>query len=61
MSKYFARISDKTGHMVSKLSSFLAKDPIIVWIASDSADTLFLRGGGGGGGENSAVPHVMST
>lgn len=58
MSKYFARISDKTGHMVSKLSSFLAKDPIIVWIASDSADTLFLRGGGG---ENSAVPHVMST
>ena len=50
MSKYFARISDKTGHMVSKLSSFLAKDPIIVWIASDSADTLFLRGGGGGGG-----------
>ena len=57
MSKYFARISDKTGHMVSKLSSFLAKDPIIVWIVSDSADTLFLGGGGG----NSAVPHVMST
>lgn len=44
MSRYFVRISDKTGHMVRKLSSFLAKDPIIVWTVSDSADTIFPRG-----------------